>query len=134
MQGAVVDVTSTMPSIVSQSTCEAEYCTCALATMASYYVRKMYNEFYGLDPDYNVTIPVGIDSQSAIDTANSFRETQRTKHIARRFHFVRFAIGCSQIVLFKIDGTQNCANSLTKPLSADQMNSEAATYEVEVEP
>jgi hypothetical protein len=90
-QGAVADVTSTMPTLVSQSTCEAEYCICALATMACHHVKKVYNEFYGHDPDYQLTIPIGIDSQSANATANSFRETQRTKHIARRFNFVRFA-------------------------------------------
>ena len=134
MQGAAIDAKSTMPAIGSQSTCEAEYCTCSLATMAGYYVRKIYNEFHGFDPDRPITIPIGIDSQSAIDTANSMRDTQRTKHIARRFHFVRFAIGCSQVVLFKIDGTRNCANSLTKPLNANQMALETAIYEVEVEP
>jgi hypothetical protein len=134
MQDAAIDIKSTMPTLVSQSTCEAEYCTCALTAMASYYVRKIYNEFHGLDPDYNITIPIGIDSQSAIDTANSYKETQRTKHIARRYHFVRFAIGTSQITLFKIDGTTNCANSLTKPLSADQLALEASIYEVEVDP
>jgi hypothetical protein len=104
MQGVVIDVTSTMLTVISQSTCEAEYCTCALATVASHYVKKIYNEFYCHDPDYQIKIPIGIDSQSAIDTANSFRETQRTKHIARRFHFVLFAIGSSQITLFKVDG------------------------------
>jgi hypothetical protein len=102
--------------------------------MASHYAKKLYNEFYGHDPGYHITIPIGIDSQSAIDTANSFRETQRTKHIARRFHFMKFAIGSSQITLFKVDGTENCANSLTKPLTADQLISETAIYEVEVEP
>jgi hypothetical protein len=134
MQGATIDVKSTMPTLVSQSTCEAEYCICSLAAMACYYVRKIYNEFHGLDQDHHLTIPIGIDSQSAIDTANSFRDTQRTKHIARRFHFVRFAIGSSQITLFKIDGTKNCANSLTKPLAVNQLAMEAEVYEVEVEP
>jgi hypothetical protein len=52
MQGTAIDAKSTMPTLASQSTCEAEeYCTCALATMACYSVRKIYNEFYGLDPD-----------------------------------------------------------------------------------
>ena len=134
MQGAAIDAKSTMPTLISQSTCEAEYCMCALATMACYYVRKIYNEFHGLDPDHQLTIPIGIDSQSAIDTANSFRDTQRTKHIARRFHFVRFAIGSSQITLFKIDGTNNCANSLTKPLTTNQLGLETEIYEVEAEP
>jgi hypothetical protein len=42
--------------------------------------------------------------------------------------------GSSQITLFKISGTTNCANSLTKPLTMEQLASEAAIYEVEVEP
>jgi hypothetical protein len=45
-----------------------------------------------------------------------------------------FAIDTSQIVLFKVSGTSNCANSLTKPLAVEQLASETTTYEVEVEP
>jgi hypothetical protein len=28
----------------------------------------VYNELHGIDPDYQLTIPIGIDSQSAVDT------------------------------------------------------------------
>jgi hypothetical protein len=59
---------------------------------------------------------------------------QRTQHTARRNHFTRFAIGNSQIVLFKVDGSTNCANSLTQPLATEQLAVEAAIYEVEVDP
>jgi hypothetical protein len=41
---------------------------------------------------------------------------------------MRFAVGCSQITLFKVDGTDNCANSLTKPLTADQLTSEKLQF------
>jgi hypothetical protein len=87
IRGAVIDVTSTMPSIIAQSTCEDEYTTCSLATMAATYIRKVLNELHGRDTDYTLSIPIGIDSQSAIDTAQTTRETQRTRHIARRYHF-----------------------------------------------
>jgi hypothetical protein len=133
IRGAVIDVTSTMPSIIAQSTCEAEYTTCSLATMAATYIRKVFNELHGRDTDYPLSTPIGIDSQSAIDTAQSTRETQRTRHIACRYHFTRVAIGNSQIVLFKIDGSNNCANSLTKPLSAEQLTVELAMCVVEVD-
>jgi hypothetical protein len=88
MQGGVVDATSTMPQLVAWSTCEAEYCMGALAAMGAFYIRKVYNELHGIDPDYQLTIPIGIDSQSAIDTAISYKETQRTRHFSRRFHFI----------------------------------------------
>jgi hypothetical protein len=107
IRGAVIDVTSTMPSIIARSTCEAEYTTCSRATMAATYIRKVFNELHVRDTDYPLSIPIGIDSQSAIDTAQSTRETQRTRHIARRYHFTRVAIGNSQIVLFKLDGSNN---------------------------
>jgi hypothetical protein len=102
--------------------------------MAATYIRQVFNELHGRDTDYPLSIPIGIESQSAIDTAQSTRETQRTRHIARRNHFTRVAIGNSQIVLFKVDGSNNCANSLTKPLSVEQLSFELALYEVELDP
>ena len=134
MQGGPVDFLSGMPPLVSQSTCEAEYVMSSLAIMASSYVRKVYNELNNKDSDTPLTIPLGIDSKSAMDTAQSSKETQRTRHIARRYHFVRFEVNASRVVLFKLDGTFNCANAMTKPLPAEQLKLEGHVYEVEVDP
>jgi hypothetical protein len=119
-QGAVADAKSMMPPLV--------------AAVACFYVRMVFNEFHGFDPDQQLTIPIGIDSQSAIVTANSFRDTQRTRHIARRYHFVRLAIATSEIILFRVAGTNNWANSLTKPLNKSQLALESEIYQVEIEP
>jgi hypothetical protein len=116
MQGGAVDATSTMPQLVAWSTCELEYCMGALAATAAFYTRKVYNELHGIDLDYQLTIPIGIDSQSTIDTAISHKETQRTRYFSRRF----IAIASSQIILFKVDGTANCSNCLTKQLWKQQ--------------
>jgi hypothetical protein len=43
--------------------------------MAPTYVKKVFNELHGIAPDYQLTIPIGIDSKSAIDTTNSHKET-----------------------------------------------------------
>jgi hypothetical protein len=74
VQGGVVDVTSTMPQLIAYSTCEAEYCTGALATMVTTYIKKIYNELHGFDSDRSITIPIGMDSQSAIYIAQSNKE------------------------------------------------------------
>ena len=105
-----------------------------LAAMAGAYCRKIINEVFGRPTDTPLTIPLGLDSKSAIDTANSFKDTQRTRHIARRYHYIRFAILNGELTIFKIDGTANPANSLTKPLPTDQLQREASIYQVEVEP
>jgi hypothetical protein len=134
MQGAVVDAVSTMPAIVSQSTCEAEYCMASLCVMAGSYVKKVFNEMLGHYSDRPLTIPVGTDSQSAMDTAQSPKETARTRHIARRFHFVRHCVGNGMARLFKVQGTNNPANCLTKPMSAQALQLESNIFQTEVDP
>jgi hypothetical protein len=62
MQGAVVEAVSTMPTIVSQSTCEAEYCIASLAVMAGSYLKKFINEISGHYSNRPLTIPVVTDS------------------------------------------------------------------------
>jgi hypothetical protein len=76
VQGGVIDACSMMPSLIAHSTCEAEYCTSSLAAMATFFIRKIYNELHGLAQDHQLTIPIGIDSHSAMDTANSNRDTK----------------------------------------------------------
>jgi hypothetical protein len=134
MQGGVVEAVSTMPGLVSQSTCEAEYCMASLATMASSYIKKVLNEMLGHYSDRPLTIPVGIDSQSAMDTAQSPKDTNRTRHIARRFHYVRHCVGNGIIKLFKVQGTNNPSNCLTKPLPAHTLQLEANIFQTEVDP
>ena len=106
----------------------------ALAVMAGMYLVKIYNEFEGEDSDKPVTVPIGLDSKSAIDTAKSERETQRTRHIAQGYHFLRLCNSSSRITMFKVEGINNAANSMTKPLGKDQLNLESSIYEVEVDP
>ena len=132
--GACVDHWSGTPGIISQSTCEAEYCISTLALMAAAFYRKLFNEFRGDDIDRPLSIPLGVDSQSALDTARSAKETNRTRHIARRYHYVRLEHSAGRVALFKIESEANSSDSLTKNLSADMLEKQAALYQVDVDP
>ncbi|KAG7340238.1 reverse transcriptase RNA-dependent DNA polymerase [Nitzschia inconspicua] len=134
MKGGVVDNSSHLAGVVCHSSCEAEYCHATSGLMGASFVRKVYNELLGYNSDRPLTIPLGIDSQSAMDTANSHKETSRTRHIARRYHYVRFAQMNSETTLFKVDGTRNPADSMTKALTAEQLDDEATLFHVEVDP
>ncbi len=134
MFGACIDHWSGTPTIISQSTCEAEYCVFSLALMGAAYYRKLYNEFQGNDIDRPLTIPLGVDAQSAKDTAQSSRETGRTRHIARRYHYVRIEAASGRTKLFKIEGTANPSDSLTKALNAEALDAQAGVYQVDVDP
>ena len=134
LYGTCIEHWSGTPSIISQSTCEAEYCTFSLALMGAAFCRKLFNEFQGYDPDRPLTIPLGVDAQSAIDTARSSKETGRTRHIARRFHYVRLENASGRAVLFKIEGEVNPSDSLTKVLSGEALDEQAKVYQVDVDP
>jgi hypothetical protein len=102
--------------------------------MSGSYIRKIYNEILVYDSDRPLSIPLGIDAQSAMDTAHSGRETNRTRHIARRFHYVRLSTHNGSVILFKVQGTTNPANSMTKVLTLEQLNQEAQVYQIDVDP
>lgn len=133
-QGGVVEGASIMPPIVSTSVGEAEYCVGAVAAMALSFHRKVFNEFIGRDSDEPLTLALGMDSTAAIDIATSPRETKRTKHIARRFHYLRWCVQTGQIHMFPIPGDKNWSNCLTKPLSAGEFTAEEGNFQILVPP
>jgi hypothetical protein len=80
IRGAVIDVTSTMLSIIVQSTCEAEYIACSLATMAATYIRKVWNELHGRDTDYPYLYPLESTAVSHRHSTIDQRNTTDTPH------------------------------------------------------
>ena len=134
VQGGVVGAASFMPSLITHSTGEAEYCTAAMALMAASSIRKIYNELNDRDADAMLTIPLGIDSQAARDIAASPRETKRTRHMQRRFHYLREAVQCGYAITFAVAGVSNWSNCLTKLLSRDMLKKETEVFHVEVPP
>jgi hypothetical protein len=133
-QGGVVEGVSIMPPVMSVSVGEAEYCTGALAAMAISFHRKVYNEFLGRDADHPLTVAMGMDSKAAIDIALSPRETKRTKHIQRRYHYLRWCVQTSQLYLFPLPGEKNWSNCLTKVLNAIALAMEEGNFQVTVPP
>ena len=96
-QGGAVDVVLAMPTITTNSTGEVEYCNAALAAMAAAFTRKMYNKVTNRPADQLLTIPLGLDSKAAMDIAASSRETKRTRHIQRRYHYLRECVNAGGI-------------------------------------
>ena len=134
MRGGVVDAASQMPSIITHSTGEAEYCQGALALLAASHVRKVYNELNGRDADTPLTIPIGVDSKAAEDIAASEKDTKRTRHIQRRYHYWRECNSNGTSKTFRLPGDFNWANSMTKSLNGPMLQKEADIFQVEVPP
>jgi hypothetical protein len=107
LQGGTIQEVTTSPQIICHSTGEAEYCTAALAIMAAGHLRKAFNEITNRPSDSPLTIPIGIDSKAAADIASSAKETKKTRHIERRYHYFRESIQRGNNKLFHIPGVDN---------------------------
>ena len=95
--GGPIDHRCHLPIPIALSTGEAEYLAASVACTAAQHIRMMnYNLYHLTDQDYipenTETYPASniiLDSAAAIAIAQSDKDTKRTRHILRRYHFVR---------------------------------------------
>ena len=62
------------------------------------------------------------DSQSAIHLAKNAAYHSKTKHIQRRYHWIRERVDDREFVLTKIHTAENGLDMLTKVLTADKLD------------
>ena len=103
-------------STVAISTAEAEYMAAAKATKEALWLIGLVRELSILQ----VGVPLYCDSQSAIYLAKNQVYHARTKHIDVRFHKIRELVATGELLLEKIHTSENAADMLTKPITADK--------------
>jgi hypothetical protein len=89
--GGVVDHSSNLPDPVALSSAEAEYNETCLCGMAVTHLKMLLNDMEARSENED-TISIILDSKSAIAMGNSFKDTKHTRHILRRYHYVRDGI------------------------------------------
>ncbi len=90
--GGVVEHSSTMPDPVTLSSAEPEYNEACLACMATAHLKQFLKDLeltFADDKKSKKPIQIFIDNRSAVDMCASFKVTQRTWHMMRRYHYVR---------------------------------------------
>ena len=117
-QGGIIDSASFRPEPVTQSSAEAEYCNACVAAVAGQALSMLVQEFLGLDPDQPRNFPIFLDNQSTILMGQSFKDTKQTRHILRRFHFVRWMESTGRARLMWISKNFQMADPTTKNLGA----------------
>ncbi|KAI2507459.1 Reverse transcriptase (RNA-dependent DNA polymerase) [Fragilaria crotonensis] len=117
-----------MPTPVAMSTSEAEYMAACSATMATAHIRMLlYDMLYLGTKQWRETtqrlpsIPaiLMIDNEATVQIAKNGKLTRKTRHIERRFHFVRQGQqdGIHQLIGFPV--TPNL------PISSPRLNTPA---------
>jgi hypothetical protein len=98
-QGGIIDANSTIPTPVAMSSSEAEFVGACTGCMAVAHIRMLIYDLEYLGTKHwtsavqnlpQAPIVVMVDSQATVKIAASKKLTRnKTRHIERRFHFVR---------------------------------------------
>ncbi|CAL9022194.1 unnamed protein product [Prunus brigantina] len=102
---------------VALSTAEAEYVSAAEATSQAKWLRFVLGDF---GEDQVEGTPILCDNTSAIAMAKNPVFHQKSRHISRKFHFIREAIQAKEIELIYCKTEDQIADILTKALSKDR--------------
>eukprot|EP00961_Rhodomonas_salina_P232845 3146149-Rhodomonas_salina.1 len=98
--------------LVTLSSAESEYVQITMACQEILFLRELMEKLgYG----QKVTV-VFEDNQAAIALCNNPVFHQRTRHIRRRYHFVRQCVEDREIYIAYVKSEDNVADMLTKPL------------------
>ncbi|MGH3053820.1 MAG: reverse transcriptase domain-containing protein [Gaiellaceae bacterium] len=119
-KGGVVDHSSFLPDPVAMSSGEAEYNTACATCIAVAHLRMLTNKLITLsssDPPNQEPVTIILDNTAAIKMGQSFRDTRHTRHILRRYHYVRQGKLDGLHHLSWITNKMQLADNGTKPLT-----------------
>ncbi|KAM0961159.1 hypothetical protein ACFX13_020902 [Malus domestica] len=110
---------SVKQSYVTLSTAEAEYISASEATTQAIWLRFVLEDFGELQTE---ATSLHCDNTSAIAITRNSVFHQKTKHIDRRYHFIKDALQEGIIDLIYCPTEEQIADIFTKPLANDRFN------------
>lgn len=94
--GGIVNHSSNLPDPVALSSTEVEYNEGCLVFMATSHLCMLLCEMEGICESNMDATNVYFDSKSAIAMGDSYWDTKHTRHIMRRYHYVREGIASNR--------------------------------------
>jgi hypothetical protein len=130
-QGGIIHAKSHVPVPIAMSSGESEYNSSCSACMASSHLRMLlYDYKYLGTKHYNKVHQMlhiapsilMVDNQAAVQMGMNDKQTKLTRHIARRFHYVREGVKSGIHKLYWIPKDHQLADILTKTQAATLIN------------
>jgi hypothetical protein len=118
LAGGCISWASKLQRLVTLSTAESEYVALSLAVQEAIYLRQLVNEL-GCDQQ---SITIYEDNQACISIASTNAIQSRTKHIDKRYHFIRQHVASGEVKMEYIPSNRQLADLLTKPLTRDRVD------------
>ena len=98
---------------VALSTMESEYIAACAATQEALWIKTVLEE---LNVKVQTPVLIGEDNMSTINFSEHPRSHRRTKHILKKYHFVRKQVTLKNIKLQYVPTENNIADIFRKPL------------------
>ncbi|KAK2980783.1 hypothetical protein RJ640_009568 [Escallonia rubra] len=108
--------TSNKQSIVTLSTCEAEYVAATSTVCHAIWLRSLLKELNFIQ---NESTQIYVDNKSAIALAKIPVFHDRSKHIDTRYHFIHESIAKKQVQVKFVKSEDQVADIFTKPLNRE---------------
>jgi hypothetical protein len=124
LNGGAIAWKSSKQSVVAQSTTESEYIAASEAGQEAAWMKKFISDL-GVMPSIQDPIEIFCDNEGAIAQAKEPRSHHNTKHILRRFHYIRDIVDRGDVCIRKVHTNQNLADPFTKPLALAKHESHA---------
>jgi hypothetical protein len=112
---AAISWRTKLQASVALSTCEAELMALAASVQEAIWLRRLTTDLHlesARDP-----MTLFEDNQGAIELIKNFRFSERTKHVALRYFFIREKIANGEYVVEYCDTTKMLADIFTKALN-----------------
>ena len=111
VDGGAISWSSNRQGPIALSTCESEYMALTHAAKELIWLRYLLAELF--HPFKNPSVLYG-DNSSSIDLIKNGRYHAKTKHIDKRYHFIRDVVDQGVLTVEHIPGDENRADILTK--------------------
>ncbi|GAB2295500.1 hypothetical protein Dimus_038360 [Dionaea muscipula] len=121
LNGGAVIWKSFKQETTADSTTEAEYIVASEAAKEAVWMKKFITEL-GVVPSIIDSVVVYCDNNGPIAQAMEPRSHQKSKHVLRRYHFIREIVERGDVNIKRVDTDDNIADPFTKALSQQKFD------------
>ena len=116
LNGGAVTWKSSKQTTVADSTCESEYIAASEAAKEATWLKNFIDDL-GVVPSIKDPLEIFCDNEGAVALTKEPKDHGNSRHILRKFHYVRHQIEDGDIVVNRVSSEKNLADLFMKPLS-----------------
>ena len=116
LNGGAVTWKSSKQSTVAESTCESEYIAVSEAAKEATWLQNFIGDL-GVVPSIHEPMEIFCDNTGAVALCKEPKDHGKTKHIKRKYHYVRHRVEDGDITVSRVSSEDNPADPFTKALS-----------------